>query len=105
MLLKNIYHLTTTTKIKQTYINNNMNKNIDTKYNNKMVKFLILADLHGRKPEIYSTNFDVIIAPGDFCCDKQIGKLYKKYFTYLKKTKQKTINWEEFIEKEIACFS
>lgn len=33
------------------------------------MKFLIIGDLHGNKPEIYYRGFDAIIAPGDFCSD------------------------------------
>ena len=34
-----------------------------------MTRFLIIGDLHGNKPKIYSKEFDAIIAPGDFCSD------------------------------------
>ncbi len=33
------------------------------------MKFLIIGDLHGNKPEMYFKDFDAIIAPGDFCSD------------------------------------
>lgn len=31
------------------------------------MKFLIVGDLHGAKPKIKADDYDVIIAPGDFC--------------------------------------
>jgi len=33
------------------------------------MKFLIIGDLHGKKPKIHFKDFDAIIAPGDFCSD------------------------------------
>ena len=33
------------------------------------MRFLIIGDLHGQKPVIHFTQFDAIIAPGDFCSD------------------------------------
>ncbi|MEK6925140.1 MAG: metallophosphoesterase [Nanoarchaeota archaeon] len=46
-----------------------------------MTKFLIIGDLHGKKPKIYTKDFDAIIAPGDFCSDN----LRKYMFRALKK--------------------
>jgi Icc-related predicted phosphoesterase len=40
------------------------------------MKFLILGDLHGNKPNIYFKGFDAIIAPGDFCSDAGIREYY-----------------------------
>jgi Icc-related predicted phosphoesterase len=34
-----------------------------------IVKFLVVADLHGRIPKIHDTDFDAIICPGDICGD------------------------------------
>jgi Icc-related predicted phosphoesterase len=34
------------------------------------MKFLIVGDLHGKKPEIKLKNFDAVILPGDFCSDE-----------------------------------
>lgn len=31
------------------------------------MKFLVVGDLHGQVPNIYFSDFDAIIAPGDFC--------------------------------------
>ena len=36
---------------------------------NKILKFLIVGDLHGEKPNIHFKNFDAIIVPGDICGD------------------------------------
>jgi len=33
------------------------------------MRFLIIGDLHGNKPNIHFTEFDAIVAPGDFCSD------------------------------------
>ena len=46
-----------------------------------MVKFLVIGDLHGNKPKIYTKDFDAIIAPGDFCSDN----LRRYMFQALKK--------------------
>lgn len=46
-----------------------------------MTRFLIIGDLHGNKPRIYTKDFDAIIAPGDFCSDN----LRKYMFKALKK--------------------
>jgi Icc-related predicted phosphoesterase len=65
------------------------------------MKFLIIGDLHGRKPKIHYKNFDAIIAPGDFCSDKGIKPLGKKWSAALKKKdvfkKGKKVEFEGFI--------
>ncbi len=35
----------------------------------KIIKFLILGDLHGDMPQLHSKDFDAIICPGDICGD------------------------------------
>jgi len=40
----------------------------------KMMKILIIGDLHGLTPKIHFKEFDAIIVPGDFCLDKEIRK-------------------------------
>ena len=48
------------------------------------MKFLVIGDLHGIKPKIKIKDFDYIIAPGDFCSDRDRRKLYIKWFKYMK---------------------
>lgn len=60
-----------------------------------MVKFLIIGDLHGAIPKMHFKDFDAIIAPGDFCSDKNIRPLYKEFFRLLKSDKE--LKWWEFI--------
>ena len=51
-------------------------------------KFLIVGDLHGNKPKIHFKDFDAIIAPGDFCSDRYMRPIIKKWVVYNnKKTK------------------
>lgn len=33
------------------------------------MKILVLGDLHGQQPEIAFSDFDIVVAPGDFCSD------------------------------------
>ncbi len=48
------------------------------------MKFLIIGDLHGKKPKIYRKQFDAIIAPGDFCSDETV-KYWHQWFKEVKK--------------------
>lgn len=50
----------------------------------KIVKFLVIGDLHGRKPKIHSFDFDAIIAPGDICGD-DLRPYMKKWIAANKK--------------------
>jgi len=49
------------------------------------MKILVIGDLHGAMPKIHFKEFDAIIAPGDFCSDKEIRKYvsisYKEFLT------------------------
>jgi len=38
------------------------------------MKILVIGDLHGKIPKMHFKEFDAIIAPGDFCLDKDIRK-------------------------------
>lgn len=51
------------------------------------MKFLIIGDLHGKKPKIHFKDFDAIIMTGDVCSDKEIAPYYKQYFKELKTNK------------------
>lgn len=65
-----------------------------------MVRFLIIGDLHGNKPKIYTKEFDAIIAPGDFCSDA----LRKYMFKALKRSLEtgEDIWWFETMSKAKA---
>jgi len=60
------------------------------------MSFLIIPDLHGRMPLISTKKFDAIIAVGDFCDDRKIGPIIKKWFKYLKNNE--SISLDEFRE-------
>ncbi|MFA5796976.1 MAG: metallophosphoesterase [Candidatus Woesearchaeota archaeon] len=50
-----------------------------------MTRFLIIGDLHGQMPHFSTNDFDAIIAPGDFCSDKNIREVFMKmYRNYVK---------------------
>jgi len=57
-----------------------------------MAKFLIIGDLHGNKPKIYSNDFDAIIAPGDFCSDALRKYMFQAQKYYIKNP-EININW------------
>ena len=63
------------------------------------MKFLIIGDLHGDIPRIYFKDFDAIIAPGDFCSDKELRLLYNKYFKYLREYPKTKLEFEAFYKK------
>jgi len=50
------------------------------------MKFLVVGDLHGNRPNIYFEDFDAIIAPGDFCpWSDELRKIYNlSYREFLK---------------------
>ena len=55
---------------------------------NGLKKFLVLADLHGRIPQILvDEEFDAILCPGDICLDSS-RELYERYFAYLREEKK-----------------
>jgi len=64
------------------------------------MKILVVGDLHGQKPKINFKNFDAIIAPGDFCGDKELGPLYKKWFKHIKDNPENHIGSDKFFIKE-----
>ena len=39
------------------------------------MKILIIGDLHGQKSKLHYKNYDIIIAPGDFCYTDTIRPL------------------------------
>ncbi len=65
------------------------------------MKFLIIGDLHGNKPEIYFKNFDAIIAPGDFCSDAPRKYMFEALTERLKNPKSK-ITWYDLVGKKEA---
>lgn len=62
------------------------------------MKFLILADLHGAKPEIYSKEFDAIICPGDFCDNSKFRGLSFK--AMLERDKGRKIEWFDLLKSK-----
>lgn len=75
-----------------------------------LMKFLIIGDLHGNKPNIYFRDFDAIIAPGDFCSDGPKNYMFKAYKEHLKNPDSK-LQWydmpgkrkaKEMIKKSLA---
>jgi len=64
------------------------------------MKFLIIGDLHGNKPQIHFKDFDAVIAPGDFCSDA----LRKHMFEAVKQSldQKKTVWWYDLIGHEKA---
>lgn len=63
------------------------------------MRFLIVGDLHGKKPKIHYKNFDAIIAPGDFCSDELKKEMYKEVIYRLR---GKTIHWYNIVGKKKA---
>ncbi|MBS3149964.1 metallophosphoesterase [Candidatus Woesearchaeota archaeon] len=61
-------------------------------------KFLIIGDLHGNKPKIYFKDFDYIIAPGDFCSDKGLRPLMKKWLN----NKNTIKDFDKFISRTVG---
>lgn len=50
------------------------------------MKLLLIGDLHGRIPKLKFREFDAFILVGDIADDKEIGKLTKSWFEYIKTT-------------------
>jgi Icc-related predicted phosphoesterase len=71
-----------------------------------MVRFLVVGDLHGRKPVIRDKNFDAIICIGDVCDDRKIKPYGKKWMDHIKKEKEnvngKKKPYEEFVTNLIG---
>lgn len=68
-------------------------------WRNKM-RFLIVGDLHGQKPDIHFKNFDAIIVPGDVCITDELRRYA---FEAMRKSKnKKELKWYEICGKEKA---
>jgi len=65
------------------------------------MKFLIIGDLHGNKPEIFFKNFDAIIAPGDFCSDAPRQYMFQALKAELQDAKSK-VTWYDLVGKKEA---
>jgi len=65
------------------------------------MRILVIGDLHGNMPKIYYMDFDVIIAPGDFCSDAP-----RKYmFEAMRKNiqnKNNNVKWYDLCGKKKA---
>ncbi len=66
------------------------------------MKFLIIGDLHGNKPNIYYKNFDAIIAPGDFCSSDEIRKYDFESIRLKQKNPKSKIRWWDLVGKKEA---
>jgi len=62
------------------------------------MKFLIIGDLHGKKPKIHFKDFDAILAPGDFCSDKARKFMFKALSESIKNSKSK-MEWYDLLGK------
>jgi len=61
------------------------------------LKFLIIGDLHGKRPRIHYKNFDAIIVPGDICSDRGLRGIM---LAWIRSWKSKNVkSWEEFFKK------
>ncbi len=70
-----------------------------------MTRFLVVGDLHGRKPIIREKNFDAIIVPGDVCDDRGLVKYSKLWAQHIKDAREKdgeTKHYDEFIIEKIG---
>lgn len=66
------------------------------------MKFLIVGDLHGQKPNIYFEDFDAIIAPGDFCSSDAIRPLMFQALKERLKDPKSKVQWYDSIGKREA---
>lgn len=65
------------------------------------MKFLIVGDLHGNKPNIHYKEFDAIIAPGDFCSDASKKYMFQALRERLQNPDSK-IRWYDLVGKKEA---
>ncbi len=68
------------------------------------MKFLIIGDLHGKKPKIKVKDFDYVIVPGDVCSDNHFRPIWKKYFKYYNLCEKKEtipLDLDTFIKKKL----
>ncbi|MEK6817082.1 MAG: metallophosphoesterase [Nanoarchaeota archaeon] len=63
------------------------------------MKFLVLGDLHGRKPKL-KNGFDAIISPGDFA--DNFTRKYKFKAVRLSKKQNKNVSWTDLVGKRKA---
>jgi Icc-related predicted phosphoesterase len=66
------------------------------------MKILVIGDLHGRKPNIHSKDFDCIVQVGDFCDDSKFRPYIKKWFKLVKKDRSSAPSDEEFIVQRVG---
>jgi len=67
-----------------------------------MTRFLIIGDLHGQMPKISIKEFDAIIAPGDFCSDKNIREVYMRMYKEYVKDVDTYKDWRDLCGKKKA---
>ncbi|MBI2670432.1 metallophosphoesterase [Candidatus Woesearchaeota archaeon] len=65
------------------------------------MKFLIVGDLHGNKPNVYYRDFNAVIAPGDFGSDAPRTYMFESLKQQLQDPKSK-IQWYDIVGKKKA---
>lgn len=63
------------------------------------MKFLVVGDLHGRKPKIHFRDFDAILAVGDFCPLGRIRELMFEVIRIKQKESNLKIHWYDLVGK------
>ena len=66
------------------------------------MRFVVIGDLHGQKPEIYYQSFDAIIAPGDFCPTEELREFYFKILEERQKDPNYSKQWYDLAGKKRA---
>tara|TARA_Y100000310_G_scaffold342205_1_gene444274 strand:+ start:4443 stop:5315 length:873 start_codon:yes stop_codon:yes gene_type:complete len=66
------------------------------------MRFVIIGDLHGVKPNIYYQTYDAIIAPGDFCSSDKIRDYMFQVIEERKKDKKYDKEWYDLVGKRRA---
>jgi Icc-related predicted phosphoesterase len=64
------------------------------------MKFLIVSDLHGRKPILSTKDFDAIIVPGDVCDDRKTAPLFRELFRVIKKNPD--VDFWDIVKKRLG---
>ena len=73
-----------------------------SKFDNKNMRILVIGDLHGEMPKIHFKKFDAIIAPGDFCLDKDIRKYLMISYKEFLANRSNYRNWWDITGKKRA---
>ena len=66
------------------------------------MKILVIGDLHGQIPKIHFKEFDIIIAPGDFCLDTDIRKYSNRAYKEFLTNPYESLDWWDIIGRREA---